>query len=202
MTLNFWICVLVCNSFSYSLSHLEKLVLYLVCGLRPSSAMPCSVLEHPALINPGLGPNHCYYPEGLGVILWVHLEIPASQPPTTAPPPRPCFWLCPPLSLHCCCSLSSLGLLVPWLIPFLQDFQPALGFSISFWSPSHHHLLLNLLSCLIFLLPLPNRFCFLHPSDWVPSPLPHLAQGHAGLDGRGTPHKCGLPPSRVLWAPQ
>ena len=200
MTLNFWICVLVCNSFSYSLSHLEKLVLYLVCGLRASSAMPCSVLEHPALINPGLGPNHCYYPEGLWVILWVHLEIPASQPPTTAP--RPCFWLCPPLSLHGCCSLSSLGLLVNWLIPFLQDSQPALGFSISFWSPSHHRLLLNLCPASSFCYPCPTDSascirltgCLLHFHIWPRAML--------GLDGRGTPHKCGLPPSRVLWAPQ
>ncbi|XP_059745856.1 IQ domain-containing protein J [Bos javanicus] len=50
---------------AYSLSHLEKLVLYLVCSLRSSSAMPCFVLEYLALINPGLDPNHYYYPEEL-----------------------------------------------------------------------------------------------------------------------------------------
>ena len=200
MTLNFWICVLVCNSFSYSLSHLEKLVLYLVCGLRASSAMPCSVLEHPALINPGLGPNHCYYPEGLWVILWVHLEIPASQPPTTAPLPL---------------LLTLSTLITAWLLLFellgtLGKLAHPVPSRLSAGSWLQHFFLVTItssslaepLSCLIFLLPLPNwsascirlTGCLLHFHIWPRAML--------GLDGRGTPHKCGLPPSCVLWAPQ
>lgn len=104
MTWNFWICFLVCNSFSYSLSHLEKLVLYLVWGLRPSSAMPCSVLEHPALINPGLDPNHCYYPEGL----WVILSTPGNPCLSASDNHTPA----PPLLL----TLSTL--IPPWLLLF------------------------------------------------------------------------------------
>ena len=100
---------------------------------------------------------------------------------TTAPAPCPCSWLCPTLIPPWLLLFELLGLLAPWLILFLQDFQPALGFNISLWSPSHHPLLQYLLSCLIFLLPLPYRFCFLDQSDWVPSPLPHLAQGHTGV---------------------
>lgn len=143
--------------------------------------MPCSVLECSALLNPGLDPNHYYYPEELWVILWVNLEMPASWLLTAAPPPRPCSWLCPTLIPPLLLLFELLGLLVPWLILFLQVFQPALGFSISLWSPSHHPLLLYLLSCLIFMLPLPYQFWFLDQSDWVPSPLPHLAQDHTGI---------------------
>ena len=174
MTLNFWICFLLCNSFRYSLSHSAELILYLVCSLRPySSAISCSALDDLALINTRLGPNHCYYPEEF---TW---EIPTStsQLLTTAHAPLDSLLPYP---------FMVVSLRAPWDLWYLDSshffkiFNQLLT-STSLCGP--HHFILScstLLSCLVFLLPLP-WFWFLDQSNWVPSPLPHLSQGPAGV---------------------
>lgn len=174
---NFGIYFFLCISFRFSLSHPEKLVLFLVYILKSdSSATSCSALEYLALRNTGLDPNKpLMHPRR------IHLRNPHHF--WKQPIPQVSFL---PLSLHGFWLLSSLRSLVPWLILLHQIFKPALDFSISASYQSLHPLAAPSFLVSSFYCPCPTDSdswispagCLLHSYIWPRALLGLDRKGH------------------------